>query len=208
MSDRYPAGTIYTDNGATLAVGDTFRLVGRTGPAFVVVTVYRAAGFIPAVCGHSVDGKQTCTRVTDVVKLSTPARDTIVAELRRVEALLKLAGRACDTKAVRELVALRLELFNALALEDTTVPRADADISPVAGELVYDIDAPDDAGQAITRVIGCADVNADDMWEVETAGGWNVVVHRVHGRWTPAAPGYQADIDVDDDAGDEYDPAY
>jgi hypothetical protein len=49
----------------TLKVGELFRLIGRT-TTFRVVRTYKAAGYIPAVEGHSLDGKtRTFPRVVD-----------------------------------------------------------------------------------------------------------------------------------------------
>lgn len=49
-------------------INDTFTLMGRTGPVFVAVELYNAAGFIPSVVGHTADGKlRTVARVVDVV---------------------------------------------------------------------------------------------------------------------------------------------
>jgi hypothetical protein len=47
-------------------IGKLFRFKGQA-TVFRVVSAYLAAGFIPAVLGHSVDGKhQGCARVTDI----------------------------------------------------------------------------------------------------------------------------------------------
>lgn len=44
-----------------------FKLSGTTGPTFEVVKQYKAAGFIPTVIGHTLDGKlQTHARIEDV----------------------------------------------------------------------------------------------------------------------------------------------
>lgn len=49
---------------------NTFRLIGRT-TVFRAVKFFKAAGFIPAVQGVTLDGKfQTFPRVADVVWLS------------------------------------------------------------------------------------------------------------------------------------------
>ena len=49
----------------TLKVGELFRLIGRT-TTFRVVRVYKAAGYIPTVEGHSLDGNtRTFPRVVD-----------------------------------------------------------------------------------------------------------------------------------------------
>lgn len=51
-------------------MGRYFRLLGTTGPLFVVVKEYLAADFIRAVLGHTLDGKrQTYARVEDVIFL-------------------------------------------------------------------------------------------------------------------------------------------
>ena len=51
----------------SVRVGDVFTLVGRTGPKFRVVKVYKAAGVVPSVVGHSLDGKQqTHARIEDI----------------------------------------------------------------------------------------------------------------------------------------------
>lgn len=51
-----------------MKLGDTFTLIGRTGPTFAVVAAYDAAGFIPCVLGYTLDGaQQTHARVADVV---------------------------------------------------------------------------------------------------------------------------------------------
>ncbi len=45
-----------------------FALIGRPTLIFRVVRSYLAAGFIPSVVGHTLDGKrQTVARVADVV---------------------------------------------------------------------------------------------------------------------------------------------
>jgi hypothetical protein len=47
-------------------IGKLFRFKGQA-TVFRVVSAYLAAGFIPAVLGHSVDGKhQGCARVADI----------------------------------------------------------------------------------------------------------------------------------------------
>lgn len=46
-----------------------FRVIGQT-IVFQVVKVYDAAGFIPSVIGHTIDGKrQTAARIADVIWL-------------------------------------------------------------------------------------------------------------------------------------------
>mgnify|MGYP003532519135 FL=1 len=50
----------------THLIGKLFKFKGLT-TTFCVVGTYLAAGFIPAVLGHSVDGKhQGCARVADI----------------------------------------------------------------------------------------------------------------------------------------------
>ena len=47
-----------------------FKLIGRA-TVFVVVREYLAAGFIPSVVGHTLDGKyQTVARKADVIFLN------------------------------------------------------------------------------------------------------------------------------------------
>ena len=56
-----------------------FKLIGMTGPVFRSVKLYKAAGFIPAVYGQTIDGKlQTSARIVDIeivpdVTLETPS---------------------------------------------------------------------------------------------------------------------------------------
>ena len=52
----------------TSNIGRKFRLIGCT-LEFVVVREYLAAGFIPALIGHSKDRRKTQPRVVDVVWL-------------------------------------------------------------------------------------------------------------------------------------------
>lgn len=53
---------------STFAVGERFRTIGCVRE-YIVVSVYLAADFIPSVVGHSGDGKQTCAREADIVRL-------------------------------------------------------------------------------------------------------------------------------------------
>ena len=47
-----------------------FRLIGRT-TRLRVVRKYSAAGFLPAVVGHTIDGKfQTAARIADIIPLT------------------------------------------------------------------------------------------------------------------------------------------
>jgi hypothetical protein len=49
----------------------TFRLIGQT-TVFRIVRQYLAAGYIPSVYGHTLDGKhQTCARLADIVFVTT-----------------------------------------------------------------------------------------------------------------------------------------
>lgn len=50
----------------TALIGKLYRITGLT-TTFRVVSVYLAAGFIPAVYGHSTNGKhQGCARIADI----------------------------------------------------------------------------------------------------------------------------------------------
>ena len=44
-----------------------FKLMSTTGPTFRAIRLYKAAGFIPAVYGQTLDGKlQTSARIVDI----------------------------------------------------------------------------------------------------------------------------------------------
>ena len=52
-----------------MTIGTKFRLIGQT-TEFVVVKVYLAAGFIPAIVGYTLDGShRTNARIADVIAL-------------------------------------------------------------------------------------------------------------------------------------------
>ena len=60
-----------------------FKLIDHTGPVFRAVKFYKAAGFIPSVTGHTLDGKlQTTARMEDIDIIPDTTLDTDVNAAR------------------------------------------------------------------------------------------------------------------------------
>lgn len=63
-----------------------FQLIGCTAK-FRVVACHNAAGFIPSVVGHTLDGtRQTVARVADVEFENELDREEILAHLKKIAA--------------------------------------------------------------------------------------------------------------------------
>lgn len=109
-----------------MQTGDTFLLNGRTGPVFVVVETFLAAGFIPSVVGYTDDNRQTVARVADVTRVRLSDRAGLVESRRRVVCDLGAIESGMVSPEYEDVAPTADELRAQLASIDSRIDAIDA----------------------------------------------------------------------------------